>query len=171
MIQKRADAGDPLAIYDLGDVYRTGLLGSGLEKDAARAVELYERAADLGVKEAHYSLGVLYDEGIDVEKDTAKAIRHYEAAAMSGHVSARFNLGNEESNVGNYDLALQHWMITAKLGGQDALNNIKELFMRGLATKTDYAEALLGYQSAVEEMRSPNRDESKALGLANIISM
>ena len=51
MIQKRVDAGDPVAIYHLGNKYRYGEYG--LEKDATRAVELYERAAELGDKEAH----------------------------------------------------------------------------------------------------------------------
>ena len=194
MIQKRADAGDPVAMFDLGQQYRFGKYG--LEKDVTRAVELYERAAELGVKEAHYDLGLLYGEGRDVEKDTAKAIRHYEAAAMRGHVSARFNLGCEEHNAGNYDLALQHWMIAAKLGHEDALHNVKGMFKHGLimekaanlgvqhaldnvkgmfilglATKTDYAEALRGYQSAIDEMSSPDRDEAKSLGLVRILSM
>ena len=61
MIQKRVDAGDPVAIWHLGDQYHYGQYG--LEKDVARAVELYERAAELGVKDAHYNLGCLYDEG------------------------------------------------------------------------------------------------------------
>ena len=150
-----------MAIYYLGLVYHTGQLG--LEKAAARAVELYERAAELGVKEAHFKLGCLYDKGTDVEKDTARAIRYFEAAAMRGQAHARFNLGRVEYNARNYDLALQHWMIAAKLGDQVALNNIKDLFLKGLATKTDYAEALRGYQRAIGEMRSDNRDEIKRL--------
>ena len=131
----------------------------------ARAVELFERAAELGQKDAHYSLGCMYDKGVDVEKDTAKAIRHHEAAAMSGHVSARFNLGCEEHNAGNYDLALQHALIAANLGHGRSLDCIKDLFMDGLATKADYAAALRGYQSATEEMQSPDRDEVKAMGI------
>ena len=159
MIQKRADAGDPVAIYHLGVQYRFGLLG--LEKNVTRAVELYVRAIELGVKGAHFNLGCLYDEGIDVEKDTAKAIRHWEAAAMNGGVSARFNLGCRDCNAGNHDLALQHWMISAKMGHEKSLNNVKAMFMDGLATKADYAEALRGYQGAIEEMRSPDRDEAE----------
>ena len=100
-----------------------------------------------------------------VEKDTAKAIRHYEAAAMRGHVDARFNLGWEESNVGNFDLALQHWIIAAKLGDEGSLDKIKKMFVNGHATKAEYAGALRGCQSAVEEMTSPDRDEALALGL------
>ncbi|EJK60014.1 hypothetical protein THAOC_19704, partial [Thalassiosira oceanica] len=51
MIQKRVDAGDPVAMYFLGSQYQAGLLG--LEKDVTRAVELYERAAELSFEGAH----------------------------------------------------------------------------------------------------------------------
>ncbi|EJK46096.1 hypothetical protein THAOC_35257, partial [Thalassiosira oceanica] len=88
---------------------------------------------------------------------------HFEAAAMGGHVPARHNLGCEEFfEAGNYDLVLQHWMISAKLGDDDSLNNVKRLFMKGLASKADYAGALHGYQKALDEMTSPDRDEAKA---------
>ena len=166
MIRKRVDKGDPKAIFHLGNQYSCGQYG--LEKDVARAVKLYERAAELGVKEAHFSLGVLYDEGTDVEKDMAKAIRHYEAGAMCGEVSARYNLGCMEYDAGNDDLALQHCMIGAKLGHENSLNMVKHLFMTGYATKADYAAALRGYQNAVEEMSSPDRAEAKSLGLDEI---
>ena len=159
MIQKRVNAGDPMAMWYLGKDYADG--DYGLAKDVARAVELYERAADLGVKKAHFTLGYLYDEGKDVEKDTAKAIRHYEAAAIKGGVLARHNLGIIEYNARNYDLALQHFLISAKLGDQDSLDEVKEMFTNGLATRADYADALREYQHAVEEMSSPDRDEAK----------
>lgn len=97
-------------------------------------------------------------------KDMAKAFRHCEVAAMGGHVLARHNLGSAEYYAGNHDLALQHWMIAAPLGQEGTLNNVKILFNKGLATKADYAAALRGYQNAVQEMSSPDRDEAKALG-------
>ena len=167
MIQKRADAGDPKAIFHLGNAYRFGRYL--VEKDMTKAFELYERAAELGSKEAHYNLGYLYNKGTDVQKDMAKAIRHYEVAAMLSDVQARNNLGCEEEIAGNYDIALQHWKIAAKMGDQNALDAVKKMFMGGLVTKADYATALRGYQSAVEEMRSPDRDEAVALGLNKII--
>ena len=160
MIQKRADAGDPMGIYYLAAHYNLGL--HGLKKDVTRGVELLERAVELGVKDAHYTLGYLYNKGVDVERDTARAIRHLEAAAISGHVLARGYLGCTEWNAGNNDLALQHFLISAKLGDEQSLNTVKDFFMHGgPATKTDYAEALRGYQSAVEDMRSPDRDEAR----------
>ncbi|EJK47698.1 hypothetical protein THAOC_33566 [Thalassiosira oceanica] len=139
MIRKRVAADDPQAIFFLGAKYR--FRAFGLDKYVTRAVELYERAAQLGVTDAHFNLGVLYTRGTDVEKDMAKAIRHYEAAAMCGH----------------------HWMISAKLGCQDSLNTVKRMFMNGHATKADYAAALRGYQSAIEDMSSPDRDEARAM--------
>ena len=41
----------------------------------------------------------------------------------------------------------------------------KVMFMKGHATKAQYAEALKGYQDAVEEMKSPQREEAKRLGI------
>ena len=56
---------------------------------------------------------------------------------------------------------MRHWLISAKLGDEDSLDAIKEMFMAGDATKEQYAEALKGYQDAVEEMKSHDRDEAK----------
>ncbi|EJK43665.1 hypothetical protein THAOC_37869, partial [Thalassiosira oceanica] len=163
MIRKRVDAGNPVAIYFLGNRYEYGAYS--LEKDTTRAVELYERAAELGSKEAHYNLGVLYADGTDVERDMDKAMGHYEMAAVCGHVSARFNLGCTEYEAGNFDLALQHFLISSELGHVDSLSNVKSAFMVGIATKADYAVALRGHQNAIEEMSSPGRDEAKAFGV------
>ncbi|EJK64162.1 hypothetical protein THAOC_15131, partial [Thalassiosira oceanica] len=140
----------------------------GLEKNVTRAVELYERAADLGLKEAHFGLGVLYAEGKEVAKDMDKAMGHYETAAVCGHVSARNNLGCEEGEARNYELALQHMVIAASLGHEKSLNMVKALFMSGLATKADYAGALRGYQNAIEEMSSTDRDDAKVLEIDKI---
>ena len=54
-------------------------------------------------------------------------------------------------------------MIAAKLGQEKALNYIRNMFLSNLATKADYEEALRGYQSATEQMRSPDRDEAERL--------
>ena len=106
-----------------------------------------------------------------MEKDTAKALSHYEVAAMCGQVNARHNLGNVENRAGNYDVALQHFLISAKLGELDSLNAVKSFFMKGRATKADYAAALRGYQNAIEEMSSPDRDVAKSWGLDEINKM
>ena len=104
-IQKRVDIGDPEAIYHLGNNYMEGI--NGFERDMPKAVELLERAAELGSKEAHYQLGVVFDEDTDdwgIDKDMTSAVEHYEFAAKRGDVMARFNLGAIEQNKGNEGL-------------------------------------------------------------------
>ena len=82
---------------------------------------------------------------------------------MKGHVESRHNLGCVEAQNGNYDLAVQHLMISAKMGYEMSLNCIKIMFKDGHVTKAQYAEALIGYRDAVEEMKSPQREEAKRL--------
>jgi len=43
--------------------------------------------------------------------------------------------------------------------------------MKGFATKAEYAAALRGYQSATEEMSSPDRDEAKAFDEAKALGL
>ena len=79
-------------------------------------------------------------------------------------VESRYNLGCYEYEAErNYDRAAKHFLISAKMGHKNSLENIKSLFVRGLATKAQYAEALRGYQDAVEEMKSNERDEVRDL--------
>ncbi|EJK46152.1 hypothetical protein THAOC_35194 [Thalassiosira oceanica] len=89
------------------------------------------------------------------------AAEFYTKAAMQGHVLARHNLGAIEGNKGNYDRAVRHFMISAKMGQKNSLKPIKEMFTAGLVTRGQYADALKGYQDAVEEMKSHDRDEAK----------
>ena len=163
MIQKRVDKGDAEAINFLGDKYYHGELG--MTKDVPRAIELWTEAAELGSLDAHHELGDTYYHGDGVEEDRPRGIHHWQHAAMEGHVESRHNLGSAEFNEKNYELAVQHLMISAKMGYEKSLNGIKEMFKEGHATKAQYAEALLGYRDALDEMKSPQREEAKRLGV------
>jgi len=161
MVQNRVDKGDAEAIEFLGSKYYHG--SRGLAKNLPRAIELWTEAAELGSEEAHYNLGVDYY-GRGVEEDKPRGIRLWQEAAMKGHVDSSYNLGIDEFYNENYDLAVRHWMICAKMGDQVSLNEIKKRFMEGYATKAQYAEALRGYGDATEEMKSHQREEAKRFG-------
>ncbi|EJK54623.1 hypothetical protein THAOC_25731 [Thalassiosira oceanica] len=161
MIQKRVNKGDAEAIALLGDWYYHGSLG--LNRNVPRAIELWTEAAELGLLAAHNQLGVVYHNGIGVEEDKPRGFHHWQQAAMKGDVDSRHNLGTVERKNGNYQLAVKHCMISAKMGDETSLNAIKDMFKEGHATKPQYAEALLGYRDAVEEMKSPQREEAKRL--------
>ncbi|EJK51898.1 hypothetical protein THAOC_28886, partial [Thalassiosira oceanica] len=131
-----------------------------LTKDVPRSIELWTEAAELGSINAHYELGRIYYFGIGIEEDKPRGLQYWQQAAMKGEVDSRNNLGYGEYKNGNYELAVQHFMISAKMGHGNSLNNIKEMFKDSLATKAQYAEALLGYRDAVEETKSPQREEA-----------
>ena len=82
---------------------------------------------------------------------------------MQGHVQSRNNLGCYEGLKGNHGRAVRHLLISAKMGYKESVENIKRAYMGGIATKEQYGEALKGYQDAVEEMMSHDRDEANAL--------
>ncbi|EJK62014.1 hypothetical protein THAOC_17397 [Thalassiosira oceanica] len=147
MLQMRVRKGDAAAIYQLGNKYCYG--GLGLAKNVLRAVDCGRRPQSLD----HWM------------HSTCLALRITMEAAMKGHVSSRHFLGAIEFNNGNYELAVQHWMISAKMGDEKSLNAIKKRFMEGRVKKVQYAEALRGYGTAVEEMKSHPREEAKRLGI------
>ena len=107
----------------------------------------------------------MYNNGEGVEQDTPRGIHHWQQAAMKGHVDSRHILGIVEFNNKNYKLAVQHFLVSAKMGYEKSLNGIKGMFKEGQATKAQYAETLMGYRDAVEEMKSPQREEAKRLGV------
>ena len=161
MIRARVLKKDPAAIHQLGGKYVGGELG--LQKDMRRAVELWTEAAELGSVNALHNLGVLYACGDGVREDRAKAAEFYEKAAMQGHAGSRCNLGLHEAKRGNHGRAVKHLLISSKMGLMESVEIIKKMFMGGMATKEQYAEALRGYQDAVAEMESRDRDEAKVL--------
>ena len=160
MVQARVEKKDPVAISMLGEKYAEGLLG--LQEDRRKAVELYAEAAELGSNDALCHLGVAYNRGYGVEEDKEKGAEYFKKAAMQRHVASRHRLGMVEGEKGNLDRGVRHMLISAKMGGTESIETIKKLFMAGVITKEQYAEALKGYQDAEEEMKSRDRDEAKA---------
>ena len=150
MVQARVEKKDPEAINSLGKDYYYGMLG--LQKDTRKAFELYTEAAKRGSVEALFNIAIAYELGEGVEQDETKSTKFYEKAAMQGHVDSRHNLGCSEEEKGNYDNAVRHFLISAKMGYEHSFETIKDMFVTGQATKEQYAQAVKGYQDAAEEM-------------------
>jgi len=158
-LRKRVDAGDAHAHYILGQWHDYGV--KGLTKNPERAINVWKKAAKLGSVEAHSDLGYAYETGDGVERDVAKSVHHFKIAAIGGDFLARHNLGLIESVERNMERALKHFIISTKMGYELSLKSIQVMYADGNATKDDYAQALLGYQDAMEEMKSIQRDEAK----------
>ena len=94
--------------------------------------------------------------------ESYRANHYWELTAMGGDVEARHNLGALEGCTGIMDRALKHFMIAAGCGDTRSLENVKQMFIHGDATKDDYAKALRAYQANLVEIKSPQRDEAAA---------
>eukprot|EP00956_Cyclotella_meneghiniana_P007596 scaffold10237_cov71-Cyclotella_meneghiniana.AAC.2 len=82
---------DPEAMTMLGSFYNLG--SNGLPEDHPKAVELYQRACNLGCAQAHSFLGSSYQWGTGIEMNKKKAVHHFQVAAMLGDDAARHKLG------------------------------------------------------------------------------
>ena len=85
-IMKRVEVNDSESIYVLANYYFQGL--NDIQQDQTKAIELFSRAANLGLGKAHWNLADIYYKGGDLKK----ARGHCEAAAMKGHEVSRCNL-------------------------------------------------------------------------------
>ena len=158
--EKRAKAGDAIAIHDLGCNYASG--DDGYPQDDTKAFELYQRAGEHGHANAYYSISNAYLRGDGVEVDEKKAIHYWELAAIRGHPIARNNLGISEWKAGKYDRAVKYFMIAARDGNPNSVKHVKLLYEQGLATKEDYSKALESYQAYLDEIKSDQRDKAAA---------
>ena len=118
MIKKRVNKGDAEAINQLGEYYYFGV--AGLTKDVPRAIELWTESAELGSVDAQFNLGDTYYHGEGVDEDKPRGIQHWQEAAMKGHVLSRRWLGYDDLCAGHHGLAVQHFMISAKMGEEDS---------------------------------------------------
>lgn len=57
------------------------------------AVKAWGKAADEGIAEAQFNLGLMHDRGLGVPKDKQKALGWYRKAALKGDAKALYNLG------------------------------------------------------------------------------
>jgi len=150
----RIEANDPVATVQEGDEHvKRG--------DFSRAIEYYTKAAELGDVAAHFQLSLLYDDGQGVEKDEKKRFYHLEKAVIGGHPLARCNLGCKELKDGQLDRAIKHFIIAAKLGSDDSLAALKQLYEKGFIIKEDFATARLAHQGAVDATKSPQREAAE----------
>jgi hypothetical protein len=72
-----AEAGDPDAQNNVGEIYERGLGG---QPNFEVAVIWYQKAADQNYSRALFNLGTLYEQGQGVEKDRLKALNLYRKA-------------------------------------------------------------------------------------------
>ncbi len=102
LLQRGADLGDVLALYNLGLAYKNGDLGVNAEltseettevTSAARAYQYLSKAAETGFVPAMIETALALKDGRGIDRDTKRAIELLEIASSRGSWEAMYQLG------------------------------------------------------------------------------
>jgi hypothetical protein len=151
-IEKLAMEGVAEAQHDLAAIYVTG--HGGVTQNYEKAALWFDKAAQGGIANAAYNLGVLYHQGLGVTKDLDTAIRWYESAAEMDHPEAQYNLGIAYiEGIGvEYDPAVAslHFESAAQKGVREAAYNLGLIYENALLGAARPDEALMWYKTAAD---------------------
>lgn len=170
-IEKRALAGQAEAQHDLAAIYTAG--HDGATQDYAKAAFWFRKAADNGIANAAYNLGVLYHQGLGLKKNMKEAIHWYKVAADKGHPEAQYNLGIAfiEGIGVPYDpaAAAKYFESAAASGVVEAAYNLGMIHENGLLGQAHPDLALVWYKTAADkgspEARIALEQLAKTLGV------
>lgn len=82
LLERSAKGGNRIAMHDLGHYYATGAATS--QPEISKAVTWFQQAAERGVLDSQFNLGVLYQEGSGVTKSQVDAYVWYAIAGAQG---------------------------------------------------------------------------------------
>lgn len=125
-LKKAAEHDNTLALTELGKRYANG---DGVQRDAKRAIVLWEKASRAGCLDSEVCvlLGQAYATGKGVTKNSAKAIELWGEASKYGNAEAAFLLGQAYLRTKQLDLAAASLQQAAKqkyAGAEAALNKL-----------------------------------------------
>ncbi|MGH1398258.1 MAG: peptidoglycan-binding protein [Alphaproteobacteria bacterium] len=161
-VETQAFQGIAEAQHDLAAIYTAG--HGGVEKNYERAAFWFERAAENGVANAGYNLGVLHHQGLGVDANIEKAMNWYEDAAAKNHPEAQYNLGIAYiEGIGvayNPQRASEYFAAAAQNGIVEAAYNLGLVYENGLLGAAQPQEALRWYKLAADQ---GNQEAKQAL--------
>ncbi|MDX2145962.1 MAG: caspase family protein, partial [Planctomycetota bacterium] len=147
--RKAADAGEALAMNNIGLLYHNG---KGVTQDYAEAMRWYRKAADAGEAGARGNIGVLYANGQGVTQDYAEAMKWFREAADAGEAGAMGNIGrlyhNGRGVMQDYAEAMRWYRKAADAGEAWAMTSIGVLYDNGQGVTQDEAKAIEWWQKA-----------------------
>jgi len=153
-IQALAELGNSDAQVTLGEMYRDG---TQVEKNEARAFELFMKAADKENVAGQLAVAKSYYKGRGVEKDYKKSFYYFEKAAIHGSAEAQHELGcmyrdgvgvvekSLESSLAWFKKAADSGLDVAKKAWSDVTDAIELKKWQALAALGDpVAQVILG---------------------------
>jgi localization factor PodJL len=174
-VRAAAAAGDPVAAYEIANLYADG---RGTLRDLGQAAAWYRRAADAGLVPAIYRLASFYERGQGVPKDLGRAMALYERAAEQGNPGAMYNLAvllnAGAAGAPDPDGALRWFRAAAEHGVKDSQYNLGVIYSRGIGVAVDRREAYKWFAVAAasgDEDAAAQRDRLAAALDPNALSL
>ena len=164
----------PRAHLELGNCYASG---AGVKQNAAKALPLFQRAAEQGNKSVLFELGVKYEHGKHgdgVKQDYVKARKLYRRAAEQNHMEAQYSLGTFYFNAlgvkQNTAEAYKWYRCAAEQGSELAQFCLGDMHYRGAGVPQDENEivkwwtlsAEQGYGNAEHNLGTMTKDDAVA---------
>ena len=156
------------AITRIGILYGEGL---GVDKDHILALKYFNKAAQLGDKEAMFCLGIAYENGYGVERNWESALKWYHMAAIMGHKEAQcstavymYNGMGTISGERLYDQSF-YWMNrAANAGNPTAQYFLGKYYTDGTGCSINYTEAVKWFCKAAAQGHKYAKQELYGLG-------
>nr|SPS05124.1 putative Beta-lactamase [Candidatus Nitrotoga fabula] len=134
------------------EIHKIGVINAQGRKDDTQVAYLYHKAAEQGVADAQYNLGIMYYQGKGVPKNDVQAEYWYRKAAEQGHADAQFSLGVMNALGRKDDTQAVYWYRqAAEQGFVDAQFNLGIMYYKGRGVIKDDGQAAYWYRKAAEQ--------------------
>lgn len=128
--------------------------GNGNKKDYIKAVELLEKAFELGNIDAANNLGMMYYRGYGVEKNNPLALKMFRKAAACGSDVAYEKLAmlylKGHGVIQNKEIARDMYITLAAKKSTHAMNVLGYLYYHGIDDNPDYEKSFYWYSKSAE---------------------
>jgi TPR repeat protein len=149
LLKKAADAGDTIAMINLGWLYENAL---DVAQDYGTAHGWYQKAAAAGNTNAMCFLGSLYHDGWGIAEDYHKAREWYQKAAASGNANGMYGLGwlyqNGHGVFQDFAKAREWYQKAAAAGNANGMYGLGWLYQNGHGVRQDFGKAREWYEKA-----------------------
>jgi len=147
-----SEGGDPNAQWLLGVCF---IVGRGVEKDQAKAVELFRKSAEQGNADAQRDLAWRYMSGEGVQKDQVKAVEWFRKSAEQGHADAQRDLAwryDQGEGVEKNPAEAASWFRkSAEQGNARAQLSLGYRYAKGKGVTKNFSEAVKWYLKSAEQ--------------------
>ena len=148
-----AEAGDPVKLRELADLYYAG---KGVTKNLGEAYKQYLASAEKGDVLSEATVGWMLRNGQGVTRDYKKCLEWYTKAADKGHVESQLGVAELYYNsVGlpkrDYAIAYQWYLIASGLGSKEAAAFIPRMEQAVLKEPNVNAEQKAAAEKAAQD--------------------